>query len=301
MSARAILSEAYRADIVPTSLYGKTQHKTLQARLSEDIVAYRERSHFFRTAPGRFFLNEFLDDAAIPEEFRQPIPTRRRFRELMRGPALAVEAVALRKVGEVHRLMDPRTVFALFGRNCVHYDDPKKSDANSIFIRSFVCVYRRNEILTYRLGRYRDDRDTFMSRRSIGFSTLVHVDENTLFNMDDLGIVESGIRATKVDLDIPILPYEGESGELDACLTQFVWATEPSGVNDLLAIVTLRCPDWFEPMKRRLALNDLRWLDITTKINDLDDFDPWSKCVLQANQAANRSLWETSSAYSPAD
>jgi len=51
-----ILRRAYLADAVPPQLYGRTQHKTLQARLSEDILLKRERSAFFRTDPGHYLL-----------------------------------------------------------------------------------------------------------------------------------------------------------------------------------------------------------------------------------------------------
>src|SRR3954451_24786115 len=92
LSPRAILAAACRSGLVPPHLFGKTQHKTLQARVSEDIIARREHSPFFRTAPGRFFLREFLADTSISEEFRRPVPTRRRIRELIRGPALAIKS-----------------------------------------------------------------------------------------------------------------------------------------------------------------------------------------------------------------
>src|SRR5437763_111510 len=66
LTARAILDAAYRGGIVPTHLYGKTQHKTLQARLSEDILLRKLESRFFRTDPGYFFLSELRSDPKIP-------------------------------------------------------------------------------------------------------------------------------------------------------------------------------------------------------------------------------------------
>jgi hypothetical protein len=73
LTPRAILNAAYKAGIVSDRLYGKTQHKTLGARLSEDLVQRNERSAFFRTAPGKFFLREFLSDTSLPEEYRRPV------------------------------------------------------------------------------------------------------------------------------------------------------------------------------------------------------------------------------------
>jgi hypothetical protein len=286
LSPRAILTAAYRRGMVPPHLHGKTQHKTLQARVSEDIIARREQSAFFRTAPGRFFLREFLTDTSLPEAFRRPVPTRRRFRELARGPALAVDECVLEKLAPERAPIQPERIFKLLGQECSRYADPKMKSEKNVFVRSFVCVYRRGDILTYRLGRYREDRDSFLARRSVGFYTYVHRDEQTLFNMRDFGIVDSGVRATAVDLDIPEVPAREK---LDASLRYFTWVRQPMGVTDLLAVVALQCPEWFEPVKRRLALNDLAWLDLTKPVNNIDDFDPWSKVVLENAYQSNAS------------
>ena len=58
--------------MVPLHLHRRTQHKRLGARIGEDIVAKRDKSAFFRVAPGRFFLREFLTDESIAEGYRQP-------------------------------------------------------------------------------------------------------------------------------------------------------------------------------------------------------------------------------------
>lgn len=276
MSPRNILAAAYRADLVPPHLYGKTQHKTLQARISEDIIARREHSPFFRTAPGRFFLREFLTDESLPEEFRRPVPTRRRSRELVHGPVLAIEPEALKAISGTDNNFNTNEIFCLLRNNKYTYEDPRRN-ASGVPVRSFVCVYRDTMILTYRLGRYRDDRDTFISRRSIGFSTLVHMDEHTLFNYSDFGILDAGMKATKIDLDIPEV---SSTAETKASIGYFIWCHEGKNAGDLLAVVNFECPSWFEPVKRRLALNDLRWIDIAQPVNNIDDFDPWSKHIL---------------------
>ena len=56
MSAREILDASYRLQLVPEHLFGKTQHETLQAHLSEEILRNRNSSVFTRTAPGQFAL-----------------------------------------------------------------------------------------------------------------------------------------------------------------------------------------------------------------------------------------------------
>jgi len=277
LSPQAILAAAYRSGLVPQHLHGKTQHKTLQARLSEDILERRDASPFFRTAPGRFFLREFLTDTNIPEEFRRPVPTRRRFRELVRGPALAIDGNALAKIAVEDTVINPDRILGLLRDGACRYDDPRDDDSTIVFVRSFVCVHRKAEILTYRPGRYRDDRDAFVSRRTIGFTTLVHPDEHTLFNLGDFGIVDSGVRAARIDLDVPEIP---RTDGVMASLRYFTWTRLDVRKSDLLAVISFECPAWFEPTRRRLALNDLSWMDTAEPVVDIGDFDPWSRSVL---------------------
>ena len=281
LSARAILGSAHRAGFVPPHLYGRSQHKTLQARISEDIVLRRDLSTFFRTAPGRFFLREFLADTAIPERFRHPVPTRRRFREVVGGLALAVDLEALESIAERNTKIRSEKILNLLQADSCRYEDPRTQNRNSIFVRSFVCVSRDTKILTHRTGHYREDRDAFINRRSIGFSTLVDPEAHTLFNFGTYGIIDSGISATRIDLDIPQVLKEGADERGGASLGYFLWASDRStATTDLLAVISFRCPDWFEPVKRRLALNDLTWLDLTKGIANIDEFDPWSRTIL---------------------
>lgn len=304
LSPKAILDLAYKKSIVPVHLHGKTQHKTLQARISEDIVSRREHSIFFRTQPGKFFLRKFLVDRSLPEEFRTVFPARRRIRELINGPALAMDYSVLNAIAKKNIPIDPDLVLGALKEEKFCYEDPRTKNENLVFLRSFVCVYRGYDLLSYRVGRYRDDRDMFMSKRSVGFSTFVNIEDQTLFNLGTLGIVEAGVRATKIDLDIP---ETSAIESLKVNLKYFIWsAKNTESATDLLAVVDFECPSWFEPLKRRLALNDLCWLDSSKPVNDLSDFDPWSNLVLLSHyesylRRAGRSESNYSSSRSSAD
>jgi hypothetical protein len=77
LTAIQMLRQMYAMELAPSHLHGRTQHKTLQARLSEDILRHRNSSRFYRTAPGKFFLRALMDDPTIPEKERRPIIARR--------------------------------------------------------------------------------------------------------------------------------------------------------------------------------------------------------------------------------
>ena len=279
LTPRAIIAIAYKAGIVSHKLHGKTQHKTLGARLSEDLVQRNSKSLFFRPEPGKFFLREFLTDTTLPEEYRRPVPTRRRFRELVMGAALVLDERVLAQFGRDEPI-DPDLILQLLKSERCRYEDPRHRSAGAVFFRAFVCVQRGPQVLSYRLGRYRDDRDAFMHKRCVGFATLVYDFEHTLFNRDDFGIVDAGVHATRVDLDIPEVAEEPDVDSRRSRLSHFIWASEQGG--DLLAVICYECPSWFEPTRRRLALNEMQWLDDLGSVNDFDDFDPWSKQILRS-------------------
>lgn len=287
MSAREVLDMAYRHDLVPSRLYGKTQQKTLGARLSEDILAHRERSSFYRAEPGKFFLREFLSDPSIPSSYRSPIVARRRQRELRRGAPLTLSrANALLATEAVSRAHDQvRAVI----ENCrFQYTDPGRRirRADDVFVWAFVMFVRGGEVLTYRHGRYREGRDAFLRRRSVGFFTPVVDGDHDLFDQGDHGILASGVRAVMVDLDLPrSLLSNGGYGSV-AAITDLVLAPDPNGHDDLLAVVTFSCPRGFEPLTRRLAINDLNWMQLDVPVNHIEDFDPWSQVVVTRAQAA---------------
>ena len=68
---------AYLADVareggfLPAHLFGATMHRTLNARLSENIRYKSDRSEFFRTGPSTFFLHSLAEAPDAAEEFKK--------------------------------------------------------------------------------------------------------------------------------------------------------------------------------------------------------------------------------------
>jgi hypothetical protein len=281
LTPRQILSRAYLDKIIPKHLYGRTQHKTLGARLSEDILLRRERSIFFRTNPGEFFLRQFLADTSVPEKFRIPIVARRRERELQRGALLSFAVSDLIQAVGDRTSYAVTTILKLLRLNRFHYVDARapRTDTDAV-VWSFVVISRKRKVLTYRIGRYRDGRDTFLTKRSIGFFRPVREMDRTLFDLADHGIVSSGVRAASIDVDLPMNVISDEEYRERSQLNCFLFHKTDNHAADLLALIRFDCPDWFEPTKRRLAINDLQWLDLDTPVNYVEDFDPWSQLAL---------------------
>lgn len=279
MSARAILEVAYKAGVVPIHLYGKTQEKTLQARLSEDILHHRETSVFYRTEPGQFFLVEFLDDPEIPKEWKARFPARRRSRDLKRNNTLAVKKSFLQDYHGYKYSFDDffRSADLAGALTYLHPDEMSEKGYCSTW--TFSMVFRNDSVLAYRVGRYRDNRDAFANKRSIGFPGALAVDDISLFSRDRLGAEDCSISVLVHDLDLSLSAFDGDNAMRPEVDCVMVVETERFELN-LVIVLTWDCPEWFEPTTRRLSLNEPHWLRTSILYNDLEDFEPWSSVIL---------------------
>jgi hypothetical protein len=281
MTAKKMLDAAYRAGIVPSHLFGRTQEKTLQARLSEDILEHRDTSLFFRTEPGVFFLSELIPDPEVPDKFKERFPARRRTRDLLTEPFLAIDADFVRDLGRNLPKEWSSLVRTAEDRGAIHYFEANGKPAAALAVWTFSLVRRGNLVLSYRSGRYREDRDSFANRRTIGFPGVVRFSDYTLFSNGDYGASENSLAAISSDLDISPTVFHTESIEPPRPISAFIVDREP-GQSVLMIVMDWTCPRWFEPTTRRLSLNDPLWMDATLPLNNVDDFEPWSVSALGA-------------------
>lgn len=287
MGARSILAAAYKAEILPAHLYGKTQQKTLQARLSEDILHDREASIFYRTEPGHFALKEFLNDPDFPAKWKAQFPARRRTRDLKRPDSLAIRTTMAASLENTAISMSEFSE-RLEGSDALTVMHPKEMEKHGYSaIWTFSVVRRDDQVLAYRIGRYRDDRDTFANRRSIGFLGALAADDVSLFSTDSLGVRDCAIAVLTQDLDLSVATFEHPAEQIPKieCVTALA---DRQGHLDLVIVLLWNSPEWFEPTTKRLSLNDPGWLRPSTPPNDMDDFEPWSARILKWLAAKDR-------------
>lgn len=279
MTARGILDAAYKASIVPEHLFGKTQQKTLQARLSEDILHFRETSAFYRTQPGHYFLSELIADPVIPGEYKEKFPARRRTRDLARNMMLSVK----REFVDGHRDLF-RYGYSSFMREAdkakaVTYSNTSDLSEQLLTVWTFCVVRKEHSVLAYRVGRYRDDRDAFANKRSIGFSGPVSDEDRSLFSIDEFGAVDCATNILISDLDLSLASFPEHKMSTPKS-THFFEISDEKLSMVLVAVMEWDCPEWFEPTKRRLSLNEPHWIEATLSRNHHEDFDPWSAELL---------------------
>jgi hypothetical protein len=281
LSTRELMDEAYIRGVVPPHLHGRTQFKTFGARLSEDILRFREKSRFYRAQPGRFFLSRFLNDTSLPMEFRRPITAKRRTRELKMRDVLCLPKTELERFSAAGgQSVKPSVMQSLFDPRVLQYaSDVESVSQDCLPVAAFVVVMRNTFALSYRQGRYRESRDSFQEKRSIGFTTYVSGHDNSLFDGADHGSARAGLAAMAIDLDL----HTGRDGFALNASSELLFFVEPCCEGEpsaILAVVKYEVADEFEPLTKRLAINDLRWENLERGINNIEDFDPWSKHII---------------------
>jgi hypothetical protein len=278
-----ILEQAYLQKLVPWHLYGSTQHKTLQARLSEDVAQLSDRSRFFRTAPGLFFLRSLKGDPNIPQVYKTEFHASPRRKELKREAILALHRATFDQY-----VSDPENVPIEQVKRCLklgyyiyaHWRDRRLSK-EYIPVHSFVVVHRHNEVLRYRRGKFTPYADPLRGKKTIGFGGAVLAADIDILYDSFFGIIGNGISELIYSLGMSRrLAEEVRYG--NQLQPQFGSVVSQNRQTDLLNVVlTYPCPENFEPTKSSLSINDLTWIRGSNPGNDLDDYDETSALLFK--------------------
>lgn len=287
LDARQILRTAYNLSIVPKNLYGKTQYKTLHARLADDIRKQHARSEFVRTDPGRFFLRRFLRDQTIPSAHKREYPARPRADQLRNFDVICLRKADL-PIAAGDDLLDLAFLspYRTLNRRLTDIYD----DDSFVFLRIFVIVERVHHIVMRR--SFSKTNDAMASKWSLGIIGFVKDQDSTMFSEDPYGLVEASLRTLCEQLDLTHQDTEFiRTGHLIRFLGFLVTPTD-AHENSLAAVTVCHCPEAFDPIARYHNPKSLYWHAIHTQVNDWSVFDPWSR-ELNARRTIERYLAPT--------
>lgn len=263
----------------PAHLRGKTMYKTLAARLSTDIVECGKKSKFFRTGPNLFFIRRLAE--AEHGEFRAP----KREKTLHNEEVLVVGASFL----ENHKIFGlipdaQKNLEYIRASGSLQYlvrkDAENRTDVKQVI--SYVIVWNGTSVLSYRRGTFTNAADELVGMRSIGFGGHVDREDLDLFSTDGLGVLSNARRELQEELQLNNCESERLQNDEYLRIKFLINTDESSEAQKHLAVVLVFFASHdYAPEKNELSINDLRWLPVTNRINNLDDFEPWSQLLLQ--------------------
>lgn len=273
LSAREILSLAYQLQIVPASLYGRTQHKTLQARLSEDILHERERSEFFRTAPGRFFLRALQSDETLPLRSRREYTAPPRARQLGR-----FDVVTFRRsdLDLLLALSGPPFFVSDFASLPITHKPltQVKKRRDVLPLRILVVLLRGCDVALRHKAALCEG--ALPCHTTIGIEGVVRREDRSLFSLDQLGLLDAAHRTVAEWLNIPKTNLDGlRAVNANGKAPVFYDVGAIPSDDDLMAYLSFDCSEAMQVLKR-VQDRPVDWQPIPLRPNDIKRFDRWS-------------------------
>ncbi len=279
LSARQILKIAYRMQVVPADLFGRTQHKTLQARLSTEILHHKTKTDFYRTGPGMFSLRSLSADGGVtlPQVREYEAPSRAA--QLGRFEVLVFARSSLCELSPFDGVQ-LRALDLCRASNAHSKLKDLSLDREVVALRLMVLLLHEGSLLLRQ--RRPVETDSIPSHTAAGFEGVVRRDDKQLFSEDDFGLMEAASRTVAEWLSLSPVALS----RLRPLTTHrqapilFEEGSEPM-VDDLIVFLAFDCanvPEVVEATRDRASFD---WQDLPVRANDLDRFDRWSARIVE--------------------
>lgn len=279
-----ILEIARTNHFLPGHLFGATMHRTLGARLSENIRGEGDRSPFYRTAPSTFFLRSLASDPAIPDEYKNVYVGHLRSKSIRKENVLVAPRDVLQATIYGDYVEFSETTFDQLYKSSCHFVDRKKAELDDSIKQfvTFTLVFHNRKILTYRRGKFTTTSDELKGQLSVGFGGHVNDTDFSLFHRGGEAFKFNASRELREELFLDEY-YREPSETIDRShILGYVNVDDSSDAEHHIAVlVAFHHKSGALPKKGELSINQLNWIDLDHPINDLSDYDLWSGMILR--------------------
>lgn len=287
LNARALVNYGLEDGLFPAAGLSHTPQKSMQARLSIDILN-NEASVFVRTRRGRFFLRDLIPAGLDWDPSALTIYTAER-----RAPRPSTEMVlcipsttykiflGFQGIGHVGQA---NPIEYLTGDQIV-YLERAAAETNDDYkqVVTYTVIQHQSKILSFRRGLYNRAANFLRGAQCIGFGGHVTDDDLDLFSVNDFGVRQNAAREIAEELMLPsgrplVNP---ESLEFLGILND---DSSDVGVRHVAVVMRYWVDDWAQwrcVTKGEASINRLRWLDTVRETIDLSEFEYWSQIVIR--------------------
>lgn len=265
----------------------KTPQKSMQSRLSMEILRNGAQSKFVRVAKGQFFLRDLLDkeggaDAGLEvytAPRRQAPPSSEKVLAIHRDnylPILDFQGIGLGPFESPEKLLDRRLVTYLPRTEAETRDDLKQ------FV-TYTIVQHETKILSFVRGQYNRAASFLRGARCVGFGGHVTDADLSLFTQADLGIRANAVREISEEINLPSGRPQIDPDKLEI-LGVLNDNSSAVGVRHLAIVMRYWVDDfskWEKPQRGEASINRLRWIDTRHEPLNLSDFEYWSQLCIR--------------------
>jgi predicted NUDIX family phosphoesterase len=287
LRAREIVSCGIDDGLFADRQISKTPQKSMQARLSIDILDKGRQSKFLRTGRGLFSLSEL--DVTSPEQ-RSMV---REYTAIRRSTLPPSENVLVIGKEGYRNILDFQGIDVLHTERLRKLLSSKQltyaprtaaeTDNNIKQFVTYTIIQNENHILCFRRGQYNRATGFLRGALCIGFGGHVTEDDLNIFSYRDHGILANAAREISEEIRFkegrPNVDPEGIE-----CLGILDDDSSDVGVRHLAVVLRYwapSAPEWRTPIRGEASVNQLRWIDVRSAKINLLDFEYWSQLCLR--------------------
>lgn len=287
LNARALVNYGIEDGLFPTTGLSRTPQKSMQARLSMDILS-NIGSIFVRTGRGRFFLRDMIlaNGAVGPDGLRIYTAERR----TPAPPAEMVLCVPRKTYSSVLNYQGVGYIgeaspleylhgeeIAYLPRSLAETDDAHKQ------VVTYTIIQHQSKILSFRRGLYNRAANFLRGAQCVGFGGHVNEQDRDLFSLRDIGVRQNAAREIGEELMLP----DGRP-LIDPNALEFLGIINDDssavGIRHMAIVLRYWVEDWatWKGVTRgEASINRLRWVDTVNETINLSEFEYWSQLVVR--------------------
>ncbi|MCZ4367453.1 HTH domain-containing protein [Sulfitobacter dubius] len=295
MRVHDIVAQAQDAGLFSDEMHSRTPQKSMQARLSMEILNNGQTSTFVRTGRGVFFLRKLLtqqdsQNSMVGSLALQPTEKLKLYKAKPRRKPNTTEDVLVIPSDACERILNFQGLKEESGKlldellkSGVKHIPRTTAEETEAFkqVITYVLVTYRGKVLCFRRGRFNRAAQFLRGSLCIGFGGHVTQQDFSLFSKDDYGIRENAARelAEEIKIDSSIradlkdrISFVGVINDNSTSL----------GRKHLAVVFQYEVQEnewdkWQSVSKHEMSINELRWIDTETETINLVDFEYWSQ------------------------
>ncbi len=295
LRVREIVDYAHEEGLFTDEMHSRTPKKSMQARLSLDILKKGEQSIFSRAARGLFCLRESLNDTAriapaLGDEGTSRGPEPITYIATRRVPSPATERVLAIPKSHYERILtfqglrrdDGRIVSELVSgpRRYILRTEAEETDDHKQVV-TYILVTHGAKVLSFRRGTFNRAAAFLRGSLCIGFGGHVSVADFTIFSSTDAGIRANAERELSEEVIV-----SGARGSPQPESFQIVGLINDDstevGRRHVGVVLRYEIGDgewdkWERVQRGEASINQLRWIDALGETINLSDFEYWSQ------------------------
>ncbi|WP_157888376.1 HTH domain-containing protein [Neptunicoccus sediminis] len=295
MRVQDIIAQAQEAGLFSDDMFSRTPQKSMQARLSMEIVNNGDDSIFVRTGKGVFFLRALLTEGSAsqlgdgsltlkPTGELKPYRAKPRRPRQTKENVLVIPSAACREIMNFQGLgqeTEPH-LEKLIHSNVKHIARTTAEETEEFKqVITYVLITHKKHVLSFRRGRFNRAAQFLRGSLCIGFGGHVTDEDYSLFTGEDFGIRANAVRELTEEIKVDGLDSAIQTEQLHF-LGLINDNSTSLGRKHLAVVYQYEVSEsdwdkWLEVSKHELSINELRWINTETETVNLVEFEYWSQ------------------------